>query len=62
VEAARILQIARVRAALIEALPLAGSSASSTPSQQQQSASQQVRQRPQAGGSTNGIPGTGTTP
>jgi outer membrane protein TolC len=62
VEAARILQIARVRAALIEALPLAGASASSTPAQQQQSASQQVRQRPQAGGSSNTIPGTGTTP
>ena len=62
VEAARILQIARVRAALIEALPLAGSAATATPTQQQQSASQQVRQRPQVGGSSNATPGTGTTP
>lgn len=62
VEAARVLQIARVRAALIDALPLAGAAATNTPSQQQQSASQQVRQRPQAGGSTTAIPGSGTTP
>lgn len=62
VEAARILQIARVRAALIDALPLAGGSAIASPAQQQQSASQQVRQRPQAGGAANAIPGTGVTP
>jgi outer membrane protein TolC len=62
VEAARILQIARVRSALLESLPLAGTNATASLQQQQQQALTRVQQRPQAGGTGNGIPGTGITP